>query len=192
MFLFTLGLGLLVRRRWRLFLVVFVLACLNKETTILLTLVFAIHFRRPASLPRAAYRGLLLAQLAIFAVLKTGLYVLYRDNPGAFVEAHFPQHNLDVLKAYPLATVFGWCGVALLVAYRWPEKPAFLRDALWIALPLVVLTFFLGYLDELRDYYEAYPIVLLLILHSVGRIVGFNVHTRNATHAATATSPRQQ
>ena len=38
-------------------------------------------------------------------------------------------------------------GLALLLAYRWSAKPAFLRHSLWIVVPLVVLTFFLGYLD---------------------------------------------
>jgi hypothetical protein len=177
LFLFTLGLGLMVRRRWRWFIPLYVLACLNKETTILLTLVFAIHFWRRQDMGRARFSDLLTAQLVIFAVLKLGLAILFRDNPGSFFALHVPRHNIDLLGAYPLATVFGWCGLILLLFYRWREKPVFLRHALWIVVPLVVLTFFLGYLDELRDYYEAYPIVLLLLLHSVSRIWGFQVTT---------------
>jgi hypothetical protein len=177
--LFTLGLGLLVRRRWRVFLPVYLLACLNKETTILLTLVFIIHFWPRRGMSGTRFAGLLFAQLGIFALVRLALFLAFLDNPGALVAWHVPHHNLDVLKAYPLATVFGWCGLALLLFYKWSAKPPFLRHALWIVVPLVVLAFFFGYLDELRDYYEAYPIVLLLALHSVGALMGFEVITRS-------------
>lgn len=173
LFLFTLGLGLMVRGRWRPFLLVYALGCLNKETTILLTLVFAVHYYERARLRRRTFWQLLLAQLAIFAASRAVLTVVFWNNPGSLVQVLFPKHNLDVLGAFPLAAVFGWCGVALLLAYRWADKPLFLRQGLWIVPPLVVLTFFFGYLDELRDYYEAYPIVLLLALHSIGRIAEF-------------------
>ncbi|MFQ5805956.1 MAG: hypothetical protein ACE5I3_05855 [Phycisphaerae bacterium] len=174
-FLFTLALALMVRSKWKSFLLVYLIACLNKETTILLTMIFAIHFLKQASMSRAVFGALLPIQLAIFGLVRLVLFVAFRDNPGSFVELHVPHHNLDLLGAYPLATVFGWCGLALLLFYRWSAKPAFLRHSLWIVVPLVVLTFFFGYLDELRDYYEAYPIVLLLLLHSVSRIWGFEV-----------------
>lgn len=175
LFLFTLGLGLMVRRRWRWFIPLYVLACLNKETTILLTLVFAIHFRHREDIGRARFSDLLTAQLVIFVVIKAALALVFRDNPGRFVALDVPRHNLELFGAYPLATVFGWCGLVLLLFYRWGEKPALLRHALWIVVPLVVLTFFLGYLDELRDYYEAYPIVALLLLHSVSKVWRFEL-----------------
>jgi hypothetical protein len=175
LFLFTLGLGLMARQRWAWFVAVYLLACLNKETAILLTLVFAIRFWPREDTVRARFGDLLTVQLLGFAVIKAGLAYVFRDNPGSFVALHVPRHNLELLGAYPLATVFGWCGLILLLFYRWREKPAFLRNALWIVVPLVALTFFLGYLDELRDYYEAYPIVLLLLLHSVSRIWSFQV-----------------
>jgi hypothetical protein len=44
LFLFTLGLLLLAKGRWGWFLLVYLLGCLNKETTLFLTLVFAACF----------------------------------------------------------------------------------------------------------------------------------------------------
>jgi len=175
LFLFTLGLSLLLRQSWRWFFPVYVLACLNKETTILLTLVFALHFRREQRMSREQFSNLLTAQVVIFVVVKLGLAAVFRDNPGSFVALQGTRHNLDLLGALSLPAVFGWCGVALLLFYRWSEKPLFLRRALWIVVPLVGLTFFLGYLDELRDYYEAYPVVALLLLHSVSRLWGLRI-----------------
>ena len=58
-----------------------------------------------------------------------------------------------------------------LLVHRWSAKPLFLRRALWIAVPLLVLTFGLGFFDELRDYYEVYPVLVLLLAHTL--LTGF-------------------
>ena len=173
--LFTLGLALLIRRRWRRFLVVYLLAALNKETTILLTLVFVLHYWRAPALPRRRFWAVLLAQLVLFGAVKGALMLVFRDHPGTPIEWHLLDHNYDILSSYSLTALFGWCGVILLTCTHWPAKPVFLRRALWIAPILVGLTLFCGYLDELRDYYEAYPIVALLLLHSVSRIWKFEL-----------------
>ena len=44
--LFTLGLGFLYQRKWAWFYAVYVLACLNKETSVLLGVVFAVWMGR--------------------------------------------------------------------------------------------------------------------------------------------------
>jgi hypothetical protein len=54
-----------------------------------------------------------------------------------------------------------------LVIDRWSQKPLFLKRALWIIPVLLVLTFCFGYIDEMRDYYEGYPIILLLMAHTL-------------------------
>jgi hypothetical protein len=61
---------------------------------------------------------------------------------------------------------------------KWKAKPEFLKDALWIAVPLLILTFFLGYLDELRDYYEVFPVVFLLIAYNIASIFGIELQTK--------------
>lgn len=179
LFLFTLGLLLMLRRQWRAFLVVYALACLNKETTILLTLVFVIHFLRDAWLERARFVRLVLLQLGLFVALKLALSWVFRANPGTFVELHLLDHNLDVLKSFLLKPSFAaeapWLGVLLLTFYRWSSKPAFLRHALWILVPIVAAMPLWGVLGELRVYYEAFPIVALLVVQSVAEIVGIEL-----------------
>jgi hypothetical protein len=66
-----------------------------------------------------------------------------------------------------------------MVSHRWFEKPLFLRHSLWILPVLVATCFFFGWLDELRDYYEAYPIVFLLMIYSAGRLVGIKIKTQD-------------
>jgi len=176
--LFTLGLGLMLRRRWRTFLVVFFLSCLNKETTILLTLVFAIHFRKHSGLSASACRSLLAIQVFLFLAVKTTLAALYRNNPGELAELHLFDDNLDLIRKYPLSTVFAWGGFILLVFYRWPDKPAFLRHSLWVLPPLLVLGMIFGLADELRIYYEACPVVALILYHSIARALHWPLTVR--------------
>lgn len=167
LFLFTLGLGLMARRRWGLFLAVYFFACLNKETTILLTLIFVLVNRSAPGMNARTYRKVLVAQLVIFAAVKGALTLAFRNNPGSVVEFHFDQTFAILTRGFSLETLMAWVGLGLLVFHRWDEKPLFLRRGLIIAIPLVLLTSILGFVDELRDYYEVYPIVLLLAAHSV-------------------------
>jgi hypothetical protein len=182
LFLFTLGLALMLRRQWRAFLLVYALACLNKETTILLTLVFVIHFLHDAWLDRACFVRLVLLQLGLFVAVKLALSWVFRANPGAFVELHLLDHNLDVLKSFLLKPSFAaeapWFGVLLLTFYQWPGKPSFLKHALWIVVPIVAAMPLWGVLGELRVYYEAFPIVTLLVAHSLARLVGIPLANR--------------
>jgi len=94
--------------------------------------------------------------------VKVGLQVMFRENPGNVVDFNF-GHNLR-LSPYGFAQFGAFIALALLCARNWAEKPAFLKSAVWMLLPLVGLTFFLGYMDEYRDYYEIYPVVVFLVV----------------------------
>jgi hypothetical protein len=180
---FTLGLALMVRRRWTAYLFLFPFACLNKETTILLTLVFMIHFRPSTRrLDQTRYIIFTTLQLVIFAVIKVFLSAVFRDNPGTMFEFHLLGHNLEMLTPYSLTTFLTWTAITLVLAYRWKEKPEFLRDAIWILPPLLALTLVFGYLDELRDYYEVLPVLLLLAAPSLAPLLSIKVE--NLTEVA--------
>jgi hypothetical protein len=169
--LFTAGLMLMHQRRWWLYYPVFALACLNKETSILLAAVFAVWqcgriFDR-SNLPHLLVQGMV--GLAILAVLGW----VFRDNPGSSVEWHL-QRNLAppvTRLAYVRLAVLA---VSVLVAV-WSVRracPFVSRGFLITLLPLLIATLFLGYIDELRDYYEALPFGLVLALITVGRSRG--------------------
>jgi hypothetical protein len=181
LFLFTLGLGLIVTRRWGWFVVLFPLACLNKETAILLSLVFAIHYRRSSTLlhPRM-YRRLLAYQLTVFVAIRAALMYLFRSNRGRVVEFHLIDYNLlnVVLEPYSVAAVLTAGALMLLLAHGWQRKPVFLRESLVMLVPLVGLSLLFGYIDELRDYYEAYPVVVLLVSSTLCDFLGISVKSR--------------
>lgn len=175
LFLFTLGLLFLKQRNWSYFLILFFIACFNKETTILLTLVFVIHNYKDSSISKKLYTQLIAAQLAIFLMVKILLYFIFLNNAGGFVEFHLIDRNYLIFNGYSLAVFVVMLIIFLGIFSRWNEKPKFLKDALWIAIPLIILTFFLGFLDELRDYYEVFPVVILLITWNIARILDVQI-----------------
>ena len=172
--LYTLGLIFLYRQDWKYFLILYPIACINKETTILLTLIFFIYYR--SKLRTDYFYKLLFIQLTIFAIIKVLLLIIFKSNPGTFVEFHLVDHNLGLLAGYDLTLAFAVLGMIMLIYYMWKEKPFFIKITLWALAPLLVLTLFLGYLDELRDYYEVYPSVIILISHSIAQILGLKIN----------------
>ncbi len=173
LFLTTLCLGLMAHGRWSAYAAAFFFACVNKETAILLTALFVLNqFTGVSTLPRGSFLRLLALQIAVFAAVKGSLWLIFRGNPGSVVEFHMLDHNLGLARHVALPTFLSWTGVVFLVGAGWRENPLFLRNALWMLVPLVILTGFLGFLDELRDYYEVYPVVLLLVLPTALRTAG--------------------
>lgn len=170
---YTLGLIFIYKQDWKTFLIIFLIGCFNKETTILLTLIFYIFYRN--KLQKDLFVKLLIAQLGIFIIAKVLLYAAFINNPGTFVEFHLVDHNLRLLTGYKLPFVVSILGMILFVFYKWNEKPLFLKHSLIPLIPLFILTLFLGYVDELRDYYEVYPVIILLTSYSIARILSVKI-----------------
>jgi uncharacterized membrane protein len=170
--LWTLGLGLMLRGRWRTFLVVFVLGCLNKETFALMPLLFAVRFWRFKKMGRRQYWTLLGAQVVLFAAIQGAIAYAFRDNPGSAFELHWGDHTLALMdhlaRRNGSLLVAAWLLGAALAFLRWKDKPRLLRQAILVVLPtLVALTAAFGFLDELRDYYEAFPVLVLMLVHTL-------------------------
>ena len=177
LFLFTLELALMNAGRWRAYILLFPVACLVKETTLLLGLVFALHFY--GSLERRKFWALLAGQAAIFLVIRLILTWIFRNNPGSALEFHL----LDHYKAFVSQPLFFTLWLLMLVfvagvvGYRWRHKPTFLRHAaLATALPLLTLFFAAGGPYELRNLYEAYPAVFLLAFFSLQHWLEMRAH----------------
>jgi hypothetical protein len=175
LWLFTLGLALIACARWRAFVVLFPFACLNKETAILLTLVFVIrHARRPHAWSGSTFRWLLAYQLVMFLIIRGGLLYVFRNNPGATVEMHLFDHNWQVLlhPSWMSKRLLLAVGALLVGVSGWTRKPTFLRDALLALAPvLLVMGLTVGQVDEIRAYYEVYPVVALLVAETFFRLL---------------------
>lgn len=180
LFLFTLALALLARRRWLPYLAVFVLATLNRETSILLLLVFVAEnicredltsWRTSRQLRRA------LVQLVIYGVIRLAIIGAFWGNSGTLMQYHLDK-QLTTIVAVPgwiaegtltdwllVGMLIGGTLLPLLVFYRWSSKPRFLRRAFLAVYPLLYVLFLIGGMPfETRVFIEAYPVLVLLLL----------------------------
>jgi len=157
---FAFGLGLMARRAWLPFLIIFALGCINRETMILLVPVFAIHFFR--QIPLSMWLIVLTAQLVIFVFVRTWLMIIFADNPGvpfwwrleANLQLLAESHELAMLHGFGIG-LFAW-----IVALKWGRLSAFVRDASLVLVPaLIALYLLFGWIGEIRVFIEAFPIV---------------------------------
>jgi len=173
LWLFTLVLACMARARWAAFAVVFALASINKETAILLTIVFIAHYAvNRHGMTTAAFWRLLAFQLIVFAVIRASIGYAFRNNEGGAVEMHLFDHNQHVLEHPMEMSKRLWLLIAAIAAgtWGWRQKPALLRHALLVLAPiLLVMGLTVGQLDEIRAYYEVYPVVALLVADTVWR-----------------------
>ncbi|MDD5111363.1 MAG: hypothetical protein PHG85_02335 [Candidatus Altiarchaeota archaeon] len=174
LFFFTLLLALMVNGRWLWFIFVFVASCLNKETTILVTLLFFAHFFGGKRMGRALFNKLLAFQILAFSTVKAALFLVFAGNEGHFVWFEL-NRNIGVLGAVIPRLVLYALPAAFFVFYRWQAKPSFLKNGLWVIAALLYLNLAFGFIDELRDYYELYPVVILSACHTLLLLFGIRV-----------------
>ncbi len=182
-FLFSLALLFLYRRNWSGYLIVFTLAVFNKETAVLLIVVFALyHFKQ---INRAAFYRLLSIQLILFLSHRVGAILIFADNPGQTLEWHLPE-NLTYLAQvgnylrfeplggsllFPRGLAIPYpkglnlpvlVAIGYLIFAGWRRYPLFLKRAALILPILYGTCLFFGIISELRSYYEELPIIFML------------------------------
>ena len=167
LFLFSLGLYLMLRRSWGWYLLVFGLATLNKETSIVMLLIFAAYYF--VRLQRGLFLRLAAWQLAIYAALQGIIRVALRGNPGTPLEWHLGGQITTATRilsspAYAVAWAAAVLVLTVMVARGWARKPEFMRRALWIVPVFLVLAIFWGTPLELRGMLEIFPVLGILVL----------------------------
>ncbi len=163
------GLLLIAREKWSHYLALFTIALFNKETASLLLVPFVAS--QVATMPRAKFTMFLAYQLAAVAFSRVILHALFGRNRGEYFLLQLTTHNLELLQGPRVAKLVFCIVLAALVAWGWRSKPLLLRWSMLMLVPLVVACALYGYLDELRAYYDVYPVVALLAAPSVARLV---------------------
>jgi hypothetical protein len=182
--LFSLGLKFMAQAKWKLFFLVYIIGCLNKETTILLSLVFFVCFWHRTK--DIFFWKLLIAQMTIYTGLRFAIMWKFHNNPGGIVENHFWEH-VSAIQAAPrlvLTNIFLGMLLILLIVMNRNKKPFFLkRAALGLVPTLFILYLLWGYPLEIRVFYEAYPIIVLLVLPTVCQFLGVPFWPTQYTYA---------
>ena len=162
---FTAGLYLLLRRKWILFYLMFILGCVNKETMVLLAAATVILNSR--TMPRGKLLSHVLAQVLIFGVIKTILVLTFRNNPGGSLEFHLWGNIHNLLFPYTFETAFLLIVACVLVFSDFHSKHPALRKAALLLVPFWLLMFTFAWMTEIRDLYEIYPVYALLAAHTI-------------------------
>lgn len=166
LFLNTLALLCVLRQRMGLFSIVFIMATINKESALLLLI--------PAMIIQWKKRKNLLWEIGclccVWSAIRIFLLWLYRDYPGA----SFENHLMDNLNPFSYISIHFWkhyIFLSVLVALTisdWSYKPKELKNSLLgMIVVLIPLWIFFGRIPEIRIFYEAYPLALLLAIPQV-------------------------
>lgn len=160
---FALGLGLMVRRQWSDYFLIFVLGALNRETMVLMAGVFAVYgFRRMRGLFWMVTMGY---QVYLFVALRVCLMVIFAEAPGAAFWFRL-QENVAFMMEFPWLSVvhwaiFGW--VFWICARKWHAAHPVLRDGLVVLTSVLMGFYFLfGWFFEVRVFAEVFPVIWVL------------------------------
>ncbi len=146
-------------------------------------------------LTRLAWAAVYAALLgAAWVGIRYAINLRYQHNRGGVLDFHLLDHNVRVFSVAPLAaawSLFIVLVVAVFCAQGWRSKPRQLRWSLaLVGVPLLAGSLLYGYVEELRVYFEIYPLLFLLALPSVCQ--GLGVKATNfcgAAHQAQAVQP---
>lgn len=151
--------------------VVFVLACINRETAFLLLL-----FMAPITKFRWERFAFTLKLGILFVLIQVAIRLIFQHNAGlpAWVD---PIQNIRDFIDNPIRTLWHATVTAVLLwlVYRdWNKKPVYLRLAFVILKPIMAALYLvLGQAFEVRVFWEIYPVLALLMLPTLhSKLVG--------------------
>jgi len=160
----------MARRRFEWYMLWFLLACLNKETAIFLLIFYALwHARR---LDRSTFLTNLLIQGTLYLTVRIGIVVAFRDNRGVLLENHVYAQIATMLTLHGIETIILFFSFLFMLTCRWREKPLFLRYVLWLFPMLWLAYIFYGSPGEYRVFMELFPLLTLLITHTLVKCTG--------------------
>ena len=163
---FTLSLALLANRKYWLFFVIFPIATLNRETTILLTGFFALYLWN--KLPRRVWIGGTLYQAIVYILIKLAVNRYFAHLPGMTFDWAWREVLIVYWHRYMLTGLILLIMLALLyfILKQWKKKPEFLRAAFLLIFPaLVVIHLLIGQAFELRVLGEIFPVTVMLAMY---------------------------
>ncbi len=190
-------LGLIcLSKRWRTpFYCVFLIGTFNRETTIFLTLAYALDAFGRERPRRIAMHSL--SQFAIWGGVKYILYRMYGSNPtegGSLFEDHLAA-NLTLLwnpKSYPLilsAVAFWW--LPAIAGYRL-IRVRFVKRTFLVTLPFLAAAMMVGSILEVRVFGELLAFVLPAGILGLQGLISRNRRSETPPKSSRTTTPARQ
>ncbi len=165
--LWTACLICLVERRYYLYLLLFILGVLNRETAFFLILIFAAT--QWETMGRARTLRWAGAQLAIWLAIFTTLRLFIHPTDGEGVEIHVLDNLIYLVSGYGLGPFEHWfrllAGLGflwLLAPWHWSKKSVFLKRACWVLPGFFLVMLVVARFVETRVWYEWIPIAMAL------------------------------
>jgi hypothetical protein len=156
----------LCTRQWSLYLVAFAVACVNKETAILYTGLFAfVYYPR---MERKRFAILLASQCIIYVSAMLIIRAVFSDTPG--VGLYFHPLNIFIMGFEDLNNTVHF--LAVILAYRilsshWDEVPVVLRSSLCVLAADIAIYYTCGRIVEYRVLFDAFPGLTVIGAHSL-------------------------
>lgn len=156
-------------RKHMLFTIILIIACLNKESSIIYLLAF--FFVNLHRLPIARNIAYCAVQALAFLIVYGAVRYLFRNNPGQGVELYLFGQISFFTEKYTLAFVLWTLPLVALVFYDFPRKNETLQRASVVLLPWFALYVIGAVPREIRVIFEVLPLLLLLATDSVATLV---------------------
>ncbi len=151
--------------RWPYY-IAFTLATLNKETAIVLVLVFALYWA--GGLERIALH--IGGQVGVWLMIRGAIWWAYHMNPGPMFMANAESNLILMVSRVPWPH-YALLGLMLLTASSLGREPRLIRASFCAVGPFVVAYLLVGRFGEVRFFYEVWPVVAILATDTVLRIV---------------------
>lgn len=150
-------------------LITFALACLNRETAILLVLFYVVYLFSLLKYKsvRREIIGMSLLQGAIYLLITLGIRYMFAATEGssAWIE---PTENILKFSNQPYRTLLHLSVTIFLMWWMsrgWEHKPYYLRYAFSLFAPLLLIMYVVfGQAFEIRVFWEISPLVIILSL----------------------------
>ena len=157
--------------RLRLYLLIFALSCVNKETTIFLSLFFAVWFRTRQ--PLKSYTFYMCMQICLFLIIKLTINYCFRNNPEPNWFLQTSQVRA-LFESYTFSTMFNILFLCQMIVYKFVETPLFLRYSLILIIPQYLAYLLFCAEGEYRNFFEVLPIITIMLTHTIMRYSGID------------------
>lgn len=183
---FTLALGYLASKRKSRYFFVFTIASTNRETAILLVIVFIVAYIFSGEFQvknHGRYALYTIYQILAFLLIQIVLRQIFIANPGTTAWIR-PVYNLRAYLSQPFGfalTLLIAALIAFFIHKTWHLQPVFLKISLAGLSPIIPMHFIFGGAFEFRSMIEIYPVIFAMLVVAFSNLRQFAARQTNSS-----------